>query len=142
MKQYGFFTIFVVTITGLLILFSGKFIGLQGQAPQNNRTNHQLTVMQVGNKWKVVVNRDTSQTELTVKRGDKITWTAEGTDAYFQFMGTKLFGNYTRTLKEGKKLTLVVGKLAKRGLHHYAVFCLTGKAYAEGGSPPKINVEE
>ena len=36
MKQYRFFTIIAAAITGLLILFSGEFVRLQGQAPQGN----------------------------------------------------------------------------------------------------------
>jgi len=38
-------------------------------------------------------------------------------------------------------LTLTVGRLARSGENHYAVFCLTDREYARGDSPPVIIIE-
>ena len=56
-------------------------------------------------------------------------------------MDTNLFGYYTRKLKKGQKLTLVIGNKAKKGANRYAVFCADGLEFAEGDSPPEIIVE-
>lgn len=140
MKKRGLAAFSSVIVLGLFFLFSGEFSSLWGLV-QPPVKEHQLTIKKVRNKWKVIVGQDTLRTRITAKRGEKITWVAEGTDAYFQFMGNKLFGNYTRTLKDGKKLTLVVGNNARKGIHYYAVFCTADMEYAEGESPPQIGVE-
>ena len=102
---------------------------------------HKLKILKVNNKWKVVHEEDITKVKIKAKRGEKIVWTASGSDMYFQFMDEKLFGNYTRTLKDGQKLVLPIGSEAKLGSHPYAVFCLTDKAFATGESPPTIIVE-
>ncbi len=140
MKKYIWVVLSGGLLLGLFSLFSGGFYSLPGQG-QKPIIEHQLTIKKVHNKWKVIVGQDTLRTRITVKRGEKITWTAEGTDAYFQFTGYKLFGNYTRALKDGKKLTLMVGSEAPKGIHYYAVFCTADNKYAEGESPPRIVVE-
>lgn len=111
-----------------------------GAASQNQPTTHKLTIKQVNNKWKVVVS-GTTITEVKAKRGDKIEWTAEGTDAYLQFLDTELVGSFTKKVPKGGKLTLPVSSAAKRGVNYYAVFCTATNDYAEGGSPPKIIIE-
>ncbi len=111
------------------------------QTKQSPAKEHKLLVKKIKNQWKVVLESDTNSTQVRGKRGDKIVWTAEGTDAYFQFMDTKLFGDYTRHLKSGQKLILVIGANAKTGINEYAVFCYTDKQYATGDSPPKIIIE-
>ncbi len=133
-------SILVVTVLLLVIGFYLVPNVLDAQPPQNQPREHKLLIKKIKNKWKVVDESDTTRTKIYVKRGEKITWTAEGTDAYFQFMGLKLFGNYTKSLKAGQKLTLVIGNKARLGIHQYAVFCLPDKEFAEGDSPPELDL--
>jgi hypothetical protein len=101
----------------------------------------EISITKVKKKWKVVDSTDSTKTDIKGKRGQKIVWTANGSDVYFQFLDENLVGNYTRRLKDGQKLTLVIGPNAKKGVNYYAVFCLSDSTYAEGGSPPKITIE-
>lgn len=98
-----------------------------------------LSVKMVGNVWKVVI-AGTTQTEVRVVQGQKVIFNAEGSDVYIQFDNDQLFGGHTKTIKNGKKLTLGVGKVAK-GVYTYSAFCSGPGVFAEGGSPPKIIVD-
>lgn len=112
------------------------------EAPQTKEASkeHKLVVKKVQNQWKVILEGDTVTTPRA-KRGERVTWTAESTDVYFQFMDIRLFGDYTRRLKEGQKLTLVVSANATIGENRYAAFCYADKQYATGDSPPRIIIE-
>jgi hypothetical protein len=116
-------------------------MGQENQEVQNSPKAVEISITKVNKKWKAVESSDHTKIDIKAKRGQKIIWTAEGSDLYFQFMDENLVGNYTRTLKDGKKLTLVIGPNAKKGVNYYAVFCLSDSTYAEGGSPPKITIE-
>lgn len=102
---------------------------------------HELLVKKVRNEWKVVSSQDETKTQIRAKRGDRISIQAEGSDIYFQFMDSKLFGDYTRVLKKGQQVVLNISRLAKVGSHRYAAFCLEDKVFATGESPPVIIVE-
>jgi len=132
---------FTLAFTVPILLFFVFPSQNQEQTKTSPAKEHKLLVKKIKNQWKVVLESDTASTEVKAKRGDKIVWTAQGTDAYFQFMDTKLFGDYTRHLKSGQKLVLVIGGNAKAGINEYAVFCYTDKQYATGDSPPKIIIE-
>jgi hypothetical protein len=114
---------------------------LIGEEMQNPPQDVEISIKKVKKKWKVVDATDSTNTNIKGKRGQKIVWKAEGSDVYFQFMDDKLVGNYTRRLKDGQKLTLVIGPNAKKGVNYYAVFCLSDSTYAVGGSPPKLTIE-
>ena len=107
--------------------------------PQTPPKDVHLSVKLVGNVWKVVLT-GTTNTVVRVVRGQKIIFHAEGSDVYLQFDNDKLFGGNTRTIKNGKTLTLGVGIVAK-GVYTYAAFCTTPMIFAEGDSPPKIIVD-
>ncbi|NIV13314.1 MAG: hypothetical protein GWN62_19125, partial [Aliifodinibius sp.] len=47
-----------------------------------------LTIKKIEGEWKVVDESD--KTHVKAKKGAKVTWTAVGTDVYFQFMDGKL----------------------------------------------------
>ena len=140
MNQKTGWTIFVVGVLLMLFAITLEPNLLEAEPPQNSPKEHKLLIKKIKNKWKVVDASDTTRTKIYAKRGEKITWTAVGTDAYFQFMGIKLFGNYTKSLKAGQKLTLVIGNKARLGIHQYAVFCLPDKEFAEGDSPPELDL--
>ncbi len=102
---------------------------------------HYLTIVKINNKWLVVQEGDTLSGPVTVRRGEKVVWNSDSSDVFFQFLDTRLFGGFTRKLKAGHKLTLVVGSAARLGVHYYAVFVLKDQVFAEGGSPPSVTVE-
>lgn len=128
----------VLILIGGLMNSPYKLFGVELQNPP---AQHNLLVTKVQSKWKVVDAQDTTSTTVKAKRGEQIIWTAKGSDVYFQFLDDKIFGDYARSLKDGKKLVLTVGAGAKTGPNPYAVFCISDLEYATGGSPPVIIVD-
>ena len=122
------------------LVLAGIFISISLHAQSSPKT-HYLTIKKIKNEWKVVDSEDSTKIRVTAKRGEKIVWTAEGSDVYFQFMDENLFGRFKHELKDGKKLTLPIGQAAKLGPNPYAVFCIADKEYATGNSPPTIIIE-
>ncbi len=111
---------------------------------------YELKIVKIDNVWRVVDATDSTKTKIKVKKKDTVIWTAEGTDAYFQFPETlfnpvsakdSLHNGYTKFLKNGKKLKLKVKDNAPAGTYEYSVFCTPAGVYARGDSPPKIIVE-
>jgi hypothetical protein len=105
--------------------------------------------MKIDGVWRVVNPVDSTAT-LIVNKNDKIIWTAEGTDAIFQFQDEifdttdsdyNLSQGFTKDLRDGKKLKLKIDKNTPAGTYVYSVFCLADSVYAIGSSPPKIIVE-
>ena len=78
---------------------------------------------------------------ITVKRSERISWKAEGTEVFFQFMDDKLFKKYNEKSKSGKPLVLKINGNAEKKTYAYAVFCLADSTFATGDSPPKIIVD-
>ena len=103
--------------------------------------DHQLTIKKIGNEWKVVLSDDPTK-KVHAKKKEKITWRAEGSDVYFEFMSEGLFGKYKDKLKDGKKLTLSITENAKHGINQYSVFCSADMDFAAGDSPPEIDIGE
>jgi len=137
--------IFSISIAFVLLL--GGFLINPGPPPAST---FDLKVVKIDDVWRVVDATDYSKRTIKVKRKDTIVWTAEGTDAYFQFSndlfnpveaGDSLGGGYTKFLKDGKKLKLKVKDDAPFGTEVYAVFCTADGVYAQGESPPKIVIE-
>ena len=136
MKKYFFMSLSILSV---MTLFSIIMLSNNAEAFQSNKV--ELIITKINNKWKVVDVSDSTITKVKVKKGQKITWTAQGTDAFFQFMDEKLVGKFKHSLKDGKSISLHVGNNAKVGVNNYAVFCLADLEFAEGGSPPEIIVE-
>jgi hypothetical protein len=118
-----------------------------------------LTIKKIDGEWKVV--NDSSQTKVKAKKGAKISWTAEGTDVYFQFMEGKLLAKVkdkdkarnseeaaslpeiysTNRVSAGQSQSFIIRASIKRGDYPYAVFCMADSVFATGDSPPKIIIE-
>ena len=105
------------------------------------------SIRQIKNNWRVGTIR------VSGKGTRRVTWNApNNVDVYLQFMETDLFGRWNfRFHKSG---SLPVKKEARKGDHHYAIFCLpkykpaiqsaTKKlkvGFAKGGSPPTIIIQ-
>ncbi len=125
----------------LALVVYGMTLGLHApvQATQDAPDDLNLSIKKVGNVWRVVLT-GTTETEVHAVEGQKIIFHAEGSDVYLQFDNDKLFGGHTRTIKNGKTLTLGVGQVEK-GVYVYAAFCTTPGVFAQGGSPPKIIID-
>lgn len=134
---------------GVLILSFST--GYYTFSPQGSKT-HNVTVKKIGNQWTVIVDTTVlgKKTELKVKKNERIIWTVEGSDAYFQFSDSTLFDpegqedkledGYVKYLKAGKKLRLKVRDLPPMTVT-YAIFCLKDNKFAIQSSPPKIIIQ-
>lgn len=130
-----------------LIILSAGFFRPQVPPPAKSVD---LIVMKIGDVWKVVDATNHKKIEVHVKKKDTITWTVQGSNAYFQFP-EKLFNpvgkedslknGYTKFLKNGKKLKLKVKDDVTLGTYEYAVFVMADGVFAQGDSPPKIIIE-
>jgi hypothetical protein len=126
----------------MLILLVSVYSCAQPPEPEA----HYLTVKKQQNRWRVVDAQDSTKFVILVRRGDTVTWTAHGSDAYFQFMDSTLVvdkeGNriYRMNIADGQSRGLIIGQNARRGPHQYAVFVIRDTAFARGQSPPQIIV--
>lgn len=129
-----------ILLPSIILLFSSLAVA-QDETPvaQDPPKDVELSIIKVGNVWKVVL-AGTTETEVRVVEGQKVIFHAVGSDVYLQFDNDKLFGGHTRVIKSGKKLTLGVGQVEK-GVYVYAAFCAGPGVFAQGGSPPKIIVD-
>ncbi len=136
MKQQRIQAGFVLVLAVIMALAFQVLSALALQPPPT----HYLKIVKVNSKWLVVQEGDTLTGPVSVQRGEKVVWTSDSSDVFFQFLDSKLFGGFTKKLKAGHRLTLVVGNAAKRGINYYAVFVLKDQQFAEGGSPPAVVV--
>jgi hypothetical protein len=78
-----------------VILFLGQdfpsFKDQNGNEPEQGREEYKVVVKIIGDEWRVVLEDDESQSDVTVRRGDRIRWTVEGSDASFAFPDTTDF---------------------------------------------------
>jgi len=135
---------YVTALTiGMILIFGFFSETVLAQNPDNpNRpTEHNLVVKQINDEWRVVNPEDETRSTIVVKRGDRVRWVVEGSDASFQFEDENLFGGNIRTVRAGNPLVLAIANGARIGLHAYAVFIHTDMVFAKGESPPKIIVE-
>ncbi|UJP64340.1 hypothetical protein [Mongoliitalea daihaiensis] len=102
------------------------------------RQEYRLVVKVINDEWRVVIDGDDSRSDVTLRRGDRIRWVVEGSDASFAFPDQNIFGHETRVVKDGNPLTLAVSARSPRGTFAYTVFVHEGMTYARGQSPPRI----
>lgn len=140
----------------LTTIFSG---GADVAIAQQDPPELNLTIKKINGEWKVVDQSE--QTKVKAKKGAKVTWTAEGTDVYFQFMEGKLVAKEkdkekarksdeaeslpeiytTNRVLAGQSQAFIVRASIKKGNYPYAVFCMADSVFATGDSPPQIIVE-
>ncbi|CAN5467368.1 hypothetical protein BH23BAC3_BH23BAC3_30560 [soil metagenome] len=140
MKTKSLYTQFLAI--GIIMLFSlfSEPVAAQGRGEDRRPTEHNLVIKIIDNEWRVVLRDDESRSTVIAKRGDRIRWSVEDSDASFQFEDENLFGNNTRTVKAGNLLVLAVGDGARVGSYTYAVFIHKDLRFARGESPPRIFV--
>ncbi len=108
----------------------------QGQG----RVEYTIVVKVINDEWRVVLEDDYSKSDVRVRRGDRIKWVVEGSDASFQFPDSRIFGENTRVVKDGNSLVLAVSARSPRGEFPYTIFVHESMTYARGQSPPRIIV--
>jgi hypothetical protein len=104
------------------------------------RVEHKVVVKIIGDEWRVVLEDDESKSDVVVRRGDRIRWVVEGSDASFAFPDIRIFGLETRDVKDGNPLVMAVSANSPKGTFAYTVFIHESMTYARGQSPPRIIV--
>ena len=132
-----FSTRFII-VSVFILIFVVSFNKIQAQ---DTSKVHYLSIKKIGKEWKVVDANDNNKTKVKAKKGERISWKAEGTEVYFQFMDDKLFKKYNEKSKSGKPMVLKINGNAEKKTYAYAVFCLEDSSFATGDSPPKIIVD-
>lgn len=125
----------ILTVIFLLTAYTNKAF------TQPQTTEYNLVVKVIDEEWRIVMADDTSKSDVTVKRGDRIRWIVEGSDASFQFPDSRITGLSTRTVRDGNPLVLAISREAPSGIHPYSVFIHKDFEYARGQSPPRIIIE-
>jgi len=110
--------------------------------PDQGSKEHRLDVKVINNEWRVVFADDENQSDVIARRGDRIIWNVEGSDATFRFPNRGIFGYRTRKVKEGNQLVLPVSSNSPLGEFDYTVFIENAGTNARGQSPPRIIVRE
>jgi hypothetical protein len=129
---------------GPLFFFSGQnyqYLFDEGLSePEQGRVEHRIVVKIIGDEWRVVLEDDESKSDVVVRKGDRIRWVVEGSDASFAFPDIRIFGLETRDVKDGNPLVMAVSANSPRGTFAYSVFIHESMTYARGQSPPRIIV--
>ena len=109
---------------------------------QQERVEYRVVVKIIGDEWRVVLEDDESKSDVTLRRGDRIRWIVEGSDASFAFPDTRIFGLETRDVKAGNPLVMAISENSPKGTFAYSVFIHESMTYARGQSPPRIIVRK
>ncbi|EOZ96605.1 hypothetical protein A33Q_2375 [Indibacter alkaliphilus LW1] len=104
------------------------------------RTEYRVVVKVIGDEWRVVLEGDDSKSDVRLRRGDRIRWVVEGSDASFAFPDSRIFGHETREVRAGNPLVMAVSANSPKGTFAYSVFIHESMTYARGQSPPRIIV--
>lgn len=127
-----------------LFIFSSKIFQYFGDLiylePEQERVEYRVVVKIIGDEWRVVLEDDESKSDVTLRRGDRIRWIVEGSDASFAFPDSRIFGQETRDVKAGNPLVMAISANSPRGTFAYTVFIHESMTYARGQSPPRIIV--
>jgi hypothetical protein len=107
-----------------------------------NPVEYRVVVKVIGDEWRVVLEGNENQSNVTLRRGDRIRWVVQGSDASFQFPEIGIFGLETRLVKANNPLVLAVSNNSPTGNFPYTVFIHESMTYARGQSPPRIIIME
>jgi hypothetical protein len=130
---------FLISILCILSTYGNPFSPNDGDVGQDQRrVEYTLVVKLINDEWRVVFEDDYSKSDVTLRRGDRIRWVVEGSDASFQFPDTRIFGEDTKVVQAGNSLVMAVSSNSPRGNFPYTVFIHESMTYARGQSPPRI----
>lgn len=126
-----------------LFFSSENYTSIMEEEPfdlQQGRVEYRVVVKIIGDEWRVVLEGDESKSDVVVRRGDRIRWVVEGSDASFAFPDSRIFGLETRDVKDGNPLVMAISANSPKGTFAYTVFIHESMTYARGQSPPRIIV--
>jgi hypothetical protein len=136
-------TSILTSILCILSIYGNPFSPNDGNADQDQqRVEYTLVVKLINDEWRVVYEDDYSKSDVTLRRGDRIRWVVEGSDASFQFPDSRIFGDGIKVLRAGNPLVMAVSANSPLGNFPYAVFVHESMSYARGQSPPRIIVRD
>ncbi|MCH8558504.1 MAG: hypothetical protein LAT84_11800 [Balneolia bacterium] len=123
----------------IFLLYSGLLVQESvAQTPDEGSVLHELVVKVIDGEWRVVHKDDPTKSTVTVKRNDRISWTAEGSIISMQF--DELFGGNSFVVEDGETFQRPVAPGARLGEFTYSVFIHEAMVFARGESPPRIIV--
>jgi hypothetical protein len=108
---------------------------------QEGRREHRFRIGKLNNQWKVHDSRNNQNRVIRASRGDVVIWSAAGSEIYFEFPDSTVFGSSEATVADGKDLALTVSENAKPGRYTYSIFCIKERKFASGDSPPTIIIQ-
>ncbi|HTP13852.1 MAG TPA: hypothetical protein VMM37_09480 [Bacteroidota bacterium] len=126
-----------VIVLGVVTQPQGTATGPQQKGPRE----HRFRIGKLNNQWKVHDPQNPQNRIIRASQGDRVIWTAAGSELYFQFPDETVFDSAGATIADGKELALTVSKNAKPGRYTYSVFCIKDKKFATGDSPPTIIIQ-
>ena len=106
------------------------------------RVEYRLVLKVINDEWRVVFEDDYTKSDVTLRRGDRIRWVVEGSDASFQFPDSRIFGQETRVVRAGNSLVMAISAQSPTGTFPYSVFVHEAMTFARGQSPPRIIIRE
>ncbi|MGM0375758.1 MAG: hypothetical protein ACQEQ0_03200 [Bacteroidota bacterium] len=134
---------FLISFLSILSTYGNPFSPSDGNVEQDQRrVEYTLVVKLINDEWRVVFEDDYSKSDVTLRRGDRIRWVVEGSDASFQFPDSRIFGDGIKVLRAGNPLVMAVSANSPTGNFPYAVFVHASMSYARGQSPPRIIVRD
>ena len=111
-------TSFLISILCILSIYGNPFSpndGTVDQEQDQRRVEYTLVIKLINDEWRVVFEDDYSKSDVTLRRGDRIRWVVEGSDASFQFPDTRIFGEGTRVVKAGNSLVMAISAKSPMG---------------------------
>lgn len=117
----------------------------------NARTEEDRTMSEARDHFVKVYETDDLETkrkvwkaepgELKARPGDTVTWRPEETDITLNFPDRQVFLPQRLEVNNYQQRSLTIRHDATGGPHPYAVFCHSGKVYAQGSAHPVIIIE-
>jgi hypothetical protein len=145
MKHKKNITSVLISFLFILPIYGNPFSLNDDQMDQDQdqgRVEYRLVVKVINDEWRVVFEDDYTKSDVTLRRGDRIRWAVEGSDASFQFPDSRIFGHETRVVRAGNSLVMAISAQSPTGTFPYSVFVHEAMTFARGQSPPRIIVRE
>lgn len=79
--------------------------------------------------------------DITVQRGEDVTWKAGETDLVMFFPDERLLGTNKIIVKAGDTITKTVNEKIEPGIYPYAVYTAEINDFAEGSSMPRMTIQ-
>ncbi len=129
----------------MLLLFAGKpgenYVQFNDSGYLQTVTYEMVITKSSGDTWEILNTQDSTSSDISVKPGDTVQWKANGTNVFFQFSSSKIFGKSSYNLSDGKSLTLTVSNSAPAGKYTYSAFCAAVSQFVNPDAPPVIIVQ-